>query len=291
MENELISVIIPSYNRKDKLPNCLKSVLQQSYTNIEVIVVDDASTDGTEKLFSDNTDERLFYYRYEENRGACYARNYGAERSHGNIICFQDSDDIWHKDKLLKQYTYLLDSGADMSFCGMNRVSKDGSHYYYPVHAYEPSHGVADFLAENRASTQTMIMHRYVWEKLRFDDSFKRYQDWDFSIRAAASFNLSYEAEALVESEVGGDSISFAVKSYPALLKLYNKHKDLYHMYPESDAVMNRRMGRRIHKIEPERAAAHFKKSFELSHKWYDLAYYIVDSLYSLFKFRREKQK
>ena len=88
MENELISVIIPSYNRKDKLPNCLKSVLQQSYTNIEVIVVDDASTDGTEKLFSDNTDERLFYYRYEENRGACYARNYGAERSHGNIICF-----------------------------------------------------------------------------------------------------------------------------------------------------------------------------------------------------------
>lgn len=284
MENNIqVSVVIPTYNRKSKLPACLKSVLEQSYENLEVIVVDDASTDGTEALFAEISDPRVHYYRYNENHGACYARNYGAERSTGEILCFQDSDDIWHKDKIEKQLAYLLKTGVDMSFCGMNRVSNDGSHYYYPVHPYNPERSLENFLAENRASTQTMIMHRYVWEQLRFDDSFKRYQDWDFSIRAAANYKLSYLPEALVESEVGNDSISFAVKSYPALLKLYNKHKELYTRYPDSDAVMNRRMGRRIHKIQPKAAAAHFKYSYKLCHKWYDLTYYISDSIYSIF--------
>lgn len=77
-QQALISVVIPSYNRKDKLPACIESVLGQSYKNIEVIVVDDASTDGTPALFQRISDPRLRYLRYEENRGACYARNYGA---------------------------------------------------------------------------------------------------------------------------------------------------------------------------------------------------------------------
>lgn len=289
--SELISVIIPTYNRKNKLPDCIKSVLTQSYGNIELIVVDDASTDGTEELFSNITDPRLTYLRYDVNHGACYARNYGAEHCHGSIIAFQDSDDTWHSDKLEKQYKHLIDSGADMSFCGMNRVSKDGSHYYYPVHPYEPEHSLADFLAENRASTQTMLMHKYVWEQLRFDESFKRYQDWDFAIRAAADFTLAYLPEALVESEVGEDSISFAVNSYPALVKLYSKHKALYSKYPESDAVMNRRMGRRIHKIQPEQAAAHFMISFKLCHKWYDLCYYLGDKALSILSRNKKEER
>lgn len=289
--SELVSVIIPTFNRKDKLPDCIKSVLEQSYSNIELIVVDDASTDGTEELFTNIADSRLTYLRYENNHGACYARNYGAERSHGEIIAFQDSDDIWHSDKLEKQLKHLFSSGADMSFCGMNRVSKDGSHFYYPVHPYEPEHSLANFLAENRASTQTMLMHRYVWEQLKFDESFKRYQDWDFAIRAAANFSLAYLPEALVESEVGEDSISFAVNSYPALVKLYNKHKELYAECPESDAVMNRRMGRRIHKVQPQNAATHFMTSFKICHKWYDLCYYLGDKVLSIFSRTKKEEK
>lgn len=71
--NELISVVIPTYNRKDKLPACIASVLAQTYPNLEVIVVDDASTDGTELLFDCNIDPRVHYVRYGDNRGACYA--------------------------------------------------------------------------------------------------------------------------------------------------------------------------------------------------------------------------
>ena len=62
--NDLISVVIPTYNRRDKLPACIASVLAQTYRNIEVIVVDDASTDGTERLFDRDTDPRVHYVRY-----------------------------------------------------------------------------------------------------------------------------------------------------------------------------------------------------------------------------------
>ncbi len=280
--SELISVVIPSYNRKDKLPACMESVLGQSYGNIELIVVDDASTDGTQELFREMSEPRVVYLRYEENRGACHARNYGAERASGELIAFQDSDDIWHPDKLEKQYRHLKKTGADMCYCGINRVSEDGGSFYYPVHAPRPGHAQEDFLAENRAGTQTMLMHRRVWEELRFDESIRRYQDWDFAIRAASRFELAYLPEALVESAVGSDSISAVVSSYPHLLRLYEKHRALYEKYPRSDAVMNRRMGKRLHPSDPKTAAAHFKKSYGLSRGFYDLAYYMVDSFRSI---------
>ena len=82
-----------------------------------------------------------------------------------------------------------------------------------------------------------------------------------------------------MESEVGGDSISAVVKSYPHLLRLYEKHAALYQRFPRSDAVMNRRLGKRSHPTDPARAAAHFRKSFRLSHNPYDLSYYLANCL------------
>lgn len=275
---KLISVIIPAYNRKEKLPACLDSVLKQKYPNFEVIVVDDGSSDGTETLFTAEPEQRVKYFRYERNRGACYARNYGALRANGEILAFQDSDDTWNENKLMRQYLRLLRDGADMCFCGMRRKPVSGKSFYYPVHEFHPEHALEDMLAENRASTQTMLMYKYVWEEIRFDESIRRYQDWDFSIRAAARFKLCYLPEALVYSPVGTDSISRVVSSYEHLLRLYDKHAVLYRKYPKSDAVMNRRLGKRVHSADPSLAAAHFKKSFKLSHSPYDLAYYLTDS-------------
>lgn len=275
MERERITVVIPCYNRRDRILASVESVLGQSYGDLELIVVDDGSTDGTAALFENYPDKRLRFLRYELNRGACYARNYGAERATGKYLAFQDSDDVWHREKLEKQLRHIRETGADMSFCGMNRISESGSRFYYPVHPFHPEQGLEEMLAENRAGTQTMLMQRAVWETLRFDESFRRYQDWDFSIRAAKDFRLAYLPEALVDSAVGEDSISAAVKSYPALVHLYEKHQALYRAYPKSDAVMNRRMGKRLRQTEPAKAAAHYWKSFRLSHHPYDLGCYI----------------
>ena len=184
MEKKLITVIIPTYNRKKKLLECISSILEQTYEHIEVLVVDDASTDGTEELFQRKTDPRLRYIRYETNRGACYARNCGAALAKGELLAFQDSDDLWHPKKLEKQYAWLLSNKADLCFCGMNRISEKGSRFYFPVHPFRAGHELEAFLAENRAGTQTMLMYRHVWERLQFDETIKRYQDWDFGIRA-----------------------------------------------------------------------------------------------------------
>ena len=279
MERELISVVIPCYNRRNRILASVESVLGQSHENLELIVVDDGSTDGTAALFENYPDKRLRFLRYEQNRGACHARNYGAERSTGEYLAFQDSDDVWHRDKLEKQIHHIRETGADMSFCGMNRISESGSQFYYPVHPFHPERGLEEMLAENRAGTQTMLMRRVVWERLRFDESFRRYQDWDFSIRAAQNFRLAYLPEALVDSAVGEDSISAAVKSYPALVHLYEKHENLYRAYPKSDAVMNRRMGKRLRQAQPDKAAAHYWKSFRLSHHPYDLGCYMLTEI------------
>lgn len=274
--SELISVIIPFYNRKHQLKASLESVLNQTYDNIEVLLVDDGSTDGAEEIYFNFSDKRVRYLNYGENHGACFARNYGAERAKGDIIAFQDSDDIWHEDKLQKQYVFLKQSGDEMVFCGMNRVSKDKSSYYYPVHPFHPEHSTEELIAENRVGTQCILMYKSAWADVRFDDSFKRYQDWDFAIRLSQHHSMAYQSEALVDSPVGEDSISATVNSYPALVKLYEKHLPLYERYSNSNAIMNRRMGKRLKSTQPKLAAMHYKKSFKLAHKWYDLLWYIM---------------
>ena len=116
MERERISVVIPCYNRRDRILASVESVLGQSYGDLELIVVDDGSTDGTAALFENYPDRRLRFLRYERNRGACHARNYGAEHASGKYLAFQDSDDVWHRDKLEKQIHHIRETGADMSF-------------------------------------------------------------------------------------------------------------------------------------------------------------------------------
>ena len=99
------SVIIPTYNRKQFSSEAIQSVLEQSYTNYEVIVVDDGSTDDTATLFK-NIDQRVRYIK-QKNAGVSVARNTGITNSIGQYICYLDSDDIWHRDKLTDMYYFI----------------------------------------------------------------------------------------------------------------------------------------------------------------------------------------
>lgn len=96
----MVSVIIPSYNRENTIVRAVNSVLNQTYKDIEVIVVDDCSKDRTLELLSSIKDERLKFFKLEKNSGACVARNFGIEKANGEFIAFQDSDDEWLPEKL-----------------------------------------------------------------------------------------------------------------------------------------------------------------------------------------------
>ena len=108
-----ISVIVPTYNRKERLLSAMASVIGQTFTDWELLVVDDASDDDTGAMpvfFGANP--RFVYTRLDTHRGVSAARNRGVSMSRGAWICFLDSDDIWHKDKLMKQVAWHNEHGG-----------------------------------------------------------------------------------------------------------------------------------------------------------------------------------
>ena len=95
----MISVIIPMYNPGEQLSKMINSLIQQSYANLEILLIDDGSTDGTEQICANivNKDKRFIYY-YQSNKGASVARNYGMKKARGEYIAFLDADDTIDAD-------------------------------------------------------------------------------------------------------------------------------------------------------------------------------------------------
>ncbi|MGU8243038.1 glycosyltransferase family 2 protein [Clostridium perfringens] len=116
-----VSVIIPTYNREKTIIRTIRNVMNQTYSNIELIIVDDGSNDNTknliEKYILENRDANIKYY-YKENGGVSSARNLGIKKSSGKYIAFQDSDDLWENSKLSKQIDELVKSNSDICYCG-----------------------------------------------------------------------------------------------------------------------------------------------------------------------------
>ena len=115
-----ISVIIPTYNRGHLILKSIKSVLNQTYKNIEVLLIDDGSSDDTEHIINSLEDNRIRYIKLNKNNGASNARNIGIKHALGKYISFQDSDDFYHYDKLEKQYKNILQKKSDFDFCKVN---------------------------------------------------------------------------------------------------------------------------------------------------------------------------
>src|SRR5262245_45342203 len=110
-----VSVIIPTHNRADFLRGALSSVLNQTYQNFEIIVVNDASTDDTAKVVAAFEDERIRFIRHDTNKGGSAARNTGILASKCDYIAFLDDDDEWLPDKLRKQMEILLASPPEVA--------------------------------------------------------------------------------------------------------------------------------------------------------------------------------
>jgi glycosyltransferase involved in cell wall biosynthesis len=108
--------VIPAYNRAQKALQAALSVLAQSFTDLEVIVVDDGSTDGTEQLLRQELGERIRYF-FQTNQGASAARNKGIMEAHGEWIAFLDSDDVWEPDKLEWQLRVLKRFAPECGAC------------------------------------------------------------------------------------------------------------------------------------------------------------------------------
>ena len=238
----MISVIIPTYNRARTIERSVSSVRKQSYQDIEIIVVDDCSTDETESVIKSMSDCRITYYKLERNSGACTARNKGIELAHGEYIAFQDSDDEWHENKLDLQLRALLDNSADIVFCGHTKISLNNERKIIPVNVEEGFLTQQNLLYESLASTQTILGKSEAIKEIQFDSRLPRMQDYDFIIRASGLYSVYYLNQVLVNVYEQTDSITATRRQYQKRLEisrmLLTKHKEVYAVYPRCEVKM-----------------------------------------------------
>lgn len=207
---DLISVIIPTYNRGKLIRKSVMSVLNQTYTNIEIIIVDDGSTDNTESVIKKINDPRIKYIKYKKNRGACYARNYGIKIAKGKYIAFHDSDDEFISDKLEKQLNNLLKNESDLDFCRV-RVCINQEMYEWPI--IDPKDMKGDWILDrickgNIITTAGIIAKKEIFNDILFDEALPRLQDYDLAIRIVTKYKTSFTNEVLLNGYRSNDSIS-----------------------------------------------------------------------------------
>lgn len=206
--NELISVVIPTYNRASILSAAVNSVLGQTYPQREIIVVDDGSMDDTQQIIEHFKDQ-VKYIR-TVNGGASAARNVGVRHSRGELIAFLDSDDEWRVDKLKKQ-AELISAGFDMVISDIEITDNERGSYTTQLRRMLPSDGqmFEQVLKFPEITCSSMLIKRNVFDALGgFDESLKTAEDIDLLLRAAYSYKLALVPEPLVRYRKSSDSLS-----------------------------------------------------------------------------------
>lgn len=260
----MISVIIPVYNREKTVKQAIESVLMQTVSDIEVIVVDDGSTDASELVIKSISDKRLQYVK-QKNSGACAARNKGIKIAKGQYIAFHDSDDIWHKKKLEKQMRIFKKYDPDVVFCKLNQIRNNGMVIQMPQKIEEGFLNPVKNLFG--IGTQTIIAKREVLRDFTFDHSLPRFQEFELLYRISQKYSIYCLNEGLVDYYIGNDSISRnPSKLYEACEIINHKHPELKLKYPAMAATMadNLQMaGNKCRILGEEKYIKYFKKSLE----------------------------
>ncbi len=129
LSEKLVSVIMPTYNSEKFVGKAIESVIDQKYSNWEILIVDDASTDNTHTIVNEykNKDSRIKYSKLENNSGAAIARNHGISLAEGEYIAFLDSDDLWKPSKLDKQIEYMENNGFSFTCTSYTKIDQYGN--------------------------------------------------------------------------------------------------------------------------------------------------------------------
>ena len=192
--NPTVSVVIPTYNRAHLIGRTIQSVLNQTYHDFEVIIVDDGSTDNTEEVVRSFKDPRICYIRHKENRGAPFARNYGAKIANGEYISLLDSDDYYLPNKLTVQIdAFKSDSDAGLVY---SNVLEERSNTKRRI-KYDPKTFESGYLFEKIVSKSvhcrlpTWLIRREFFISIGgFDEKLPRLQDRDFIVRFSYRYKL-----------------------------------------------------------------------------------------------------
>lgn len=208
MDDPVVSVVIPTYNRADLLERAIQSVLGQTFENFEVVVVDDASEDDTKDVVEDIDDPRIEYIRHRTNRNGAVARNTGIDASTGEFVAFLDDDDEWYPSKLEKQLDAFEHAEDDVAlvYCWSDIYAAGEK-----VNTRTPTLRGRIFdetLTRNPiGATSTLMVTRDALETIGgFDERLNRGQDSDLIRRITWNYAVDFVDETLVKRRSDHDA-------------------------------------------------------------------------------------
>ncbi|EMB7843717.1 TPA: glycosyltransferase family 2 protein [Vibrio vulnificus] len=215
----LISIVVPFYEGKSWLIDALKSVYEQTYKDIEVIVIDDGSNEDISDIsyFSDPR----FVWKRKNNGGAASARNLGMQMSNGKYIAFLDSDDIWHKNKIEIQSKYMEESGCEWSHHSYYKFWDSGKKSLVDTSSHKGKVNKQIFTSF-RVQTSTVMVSRKIIEEngILFPVDYKRGQDGQFYRKLSLITELGYVEDLVGYFRMRGENVGFN----PRVL-LHNKYQ------------------------------------------------------------------
>lgn len=244
MNKDLISIIVPVYNVEKYLDKCIESIVNQTYKNIELILVDDGSPDNCPKMCDEwsQKDNRVKVI-HKENGGLSSARNFGLEASTGEFVCFIDSDD-WIDYNAIEELTKIIDDSTDFVSFGMllefdtetaQLVYADKKHTYFQKELFE------NFLNDNSVAGYACnkLFRKEIIGEERFDESLLSCEDIDFCTRIATICNKVIHTDAkFYHYRQRNDSMTGEYKYNVrklSVLTAYENIMPIYKMYDSED--------------------------------------------------------
>jgi glycosyltransferase involved in cell wall biosynthesis len=222
-----ITVVIPTYNRAYLLKKAIESVLQQTFQSFEIIIIDDNSSDNTEQIVHQFSDQRIQYIRNAKNEGAAAARNIGILHASGKYIAFLDDDDLWTKDKLRSQLRGI--DGYDVVLCGY--ISKSNNRIEcFSKQILELNDLKYKFLSGG--GTSIVMGKSSVLREVMFDEDLSCRQDWDLLVRLAKKYKIKYLKTPLViynnsgHDRISNEGIRLPVDRLEHRLGAFYKHRE-----------------------------------------------------------------
>ncbi len=231
----MVSAIITTHNRLELLKRAVQSVLCQTNVEIELIVVDDGSIDGTQKWCA-NQPFNYIRIEPENSQGGNYARNLGIKNANGEYIAFLDDDDYWLPHKTITQLKLMEDWGCDVVYGGRKlEIIKDGSVQYNDALPLSDSSGNMSkkILLRTCATTTTIMVRKQLLEKVGyFDEALKFWQEYELTIRLAQQSKFYYVNNPVAVYRIDENDLSRLTNKFygwlDAVKYIHRKHAKLY---------------------------------------------------------------
>ncbi|MBY0123455.1 glycosyltransferase [Bacillus sp. S/N-304-OC-R1] len=198
----LVSVIMPVYNAEKYVEVAIESAFNQTYKNIELIVIDDGSTDHSKekisKMLSRNESDIKTYYYYQNNQGPSAARNFGVEKSSGTYLAFLDADDLYDQDKIRTQVNFLENNAQiDIVYNDLQVVDAKLNHLniLYSEGDFPDKETFLTnlFFRQIVPAPASIMLKRHCFDRVSYNPNLVYAEDYDFLIRLAENFNFGYE--------------------------------------------------------------------------------------------------